>query len=185
MKPCKTCGVTKSFDSYHKDKSKKDGFRNICKECAFNSHKVWVESNKSHCNEHAMNSYNRRKEEIANRRRELRQSNPEKYREQRKKTRSKNIEYYRQKSRETSWKNAGIKNMTYAIYETMLKSQNYSCAICHTPQELLSRNLDVDHDHSTGEVRGLLCVNCNRGVGHFKEKESLFLSALNYLKKYD
>ena len=69
--------------------------------------------------------------------------------------------------------------ITYEIYEEMLKQQNGRCGIC---KQLPSRRLDVDHDHVTGIVRGLLCSNCNTAIGLLKEDPALFAEALNYLQ---
>jgi hypothetical protein len=43
--------------------------------------------------------------------------------------------------------------------------------------------LAMDHDHRTGAIRGLLCNNCNRGLGRFKDSPDLLESALRYLKR--
>jgi hypothetical protein len=43
--------------------------------------------------------------------------------------------------------------------------------------------LVIDHDHTTGEVRGLLCPTCNAGLGHFKDSPELLLKAALYLQK--
>lgn len=79
-------------------------------------------------------------------------------------------------------------NMTYNEYEEMLKEQNGACAICGNDEIVFDRlgrpqRLSVDHDHKTGKVRGLLCVNCNRGISAFKENEKLFENAVKYLKE--
>jgi|SRR5882672_5089611 len=54
------------------------------------------------------------------------------------------------------------------------------CAICGKPPG--SKALDIDHDHSTGVVRGLLCNNCNRGLGRLKDSPSLLREAALYLE---
>jgi hypothetical protein len=74
--------------------------------------------------------------------------------------------------------------ITLQQYEDMLQSQNFGCAIC---QLQWSRSMDirfhVDHNHSTGTVRGILCSNCNTALGLLKENESIFHRALQYLKE--
>jgi hypothetical protein len=62
----------------------------------------------------------------------------------------------------------------------MLKDQNGGCAICYKPEG--SRMFDVDHDHKTGEVRGLLCTSCNRVLGHAKDSVERLLAAARYLE---
>ena len=49
-------------------------------------------------------------------------------------------------------------------YKRMFKAQNGVCAVCRRPPKNKKKNLHVDHDHKTGEVRGLLCYYCNRRV---------------------
>lgn len=66
-------------------------------------------------------------------------------------------------------------------YLDLLESQNYSCAICGSAA---TKTLDVDHDHTTGKVRGLLCNNCNRGIGHLKDSPQILLKAVEYLVKH-
>lgn len=68
-------------------------------------------------------------------------------------------------------------------YEVMLKQQDGVCAICKEPEVVPNRSLSVDHDHVTGKVRGLLCSNCNPGIGKFKEKIELLEKAVEYLKR--
>jgi hypothetical protein len=56
------------------------------------------------------------------------------------------------------------------------------CAICRQPERTPGRALAVDHDHATGEVRGLLCGNCNRGIGFLGDSAELLESAAGYLR---
>ncbi len=69
-------------------------------------------------------------------------------------------------------------------YESMLEKQSRSCAICFSEVPLGRYSFfAVDHDHVTRKIRGLLCTNCNRGLGFFKDNIELLRKALNYLKK--
>jgi len=73
-------------------------------------------------------------------------------------------------------------------YDVLLKSQNGGCAICGTPVGHLSRygtpcRLAVDHDHETGQIRGLLCGSCNRGLGFFGDSPTLLKAAILYLDR--
>lgn len=71
--------------------------------------------------------------------------------------------------------------------EKMLCAQEGRCKICsseillHTKSEDKNKALCVDHCHTSGSVRGLLCNSCNRGLGFFKEDTSIVLRAYQYL----
>ena len=71
-------------------------------------------------------------------------------------------------------------------YREMLADQNGRCAICRREPGKHSRGtrLHVDHDHLSGNVRGLLCGRCNLGIGKFEEKVDLFLQAILYLHQH-
>ncbi len=73
-------------------------------------------------------------------------------------------------------RNYGI---TQTEYEAMHVAQGGRCAICRTLNE--EEVLHVDHDHESGEVRGLLCRACNLGIGHLGSIE-VMLAAINYLQ---
>jgi len=68
--------------------------------------------------------------------------------------------------------------LTEEKYNNMILSQNNLCAICNKSSR---KTLHIDHSHKTGEVRGLLCNNCNTGIGFFKEDISIFTRAIKYL----
>lgn len=68
--------------------------------------------------------------------------------------------------------------ITLDTYNQLVKDQNDSCAICYEIPE----KLFVDHDHSTGRIRGLLCMKCNSALGLFKDKQSNLVNAISYLQ---
>ena len=70
--------------------------------------------------------------------------------------------------------------ITVEQYDAMLKKQNHVCAICNTFPP--GKRLAVDHNHETGKIRGLLCANCNAGLGWFKENTSRLNAAILYLE---
>ena len=71
--------------------------------------------------------------------------------------------------------------ITFEEYTTLLKSQNHKCRICGIHRDHCDKALAVDHDHSNGAIRGLLCMGCNTGIGLFKENPHFLLEAINYL----
>ncbi len=85
--------------------------------------------------------------------------------------------------KEKNWKKSGIKNMTMERYNKLLKEQNSNCSICGINMLELGVKLSVDHCHENGEVRGLLCRNCNAGLGIFKDNIDILASAISYLQQ--
>ena len=77
-------------------------------------------------------------------------------------------------------------NITLEDYDRMFKEQGGVCLICNKKETLHKRKyLCIDHNHDTGEVRGLLCSNCNRGLGSFKDSKNLLKGAIIYLDRYE
>ena len=70
---------------------------------------------------------------------------------------------------------------TLQKYENLWNNQNGLCKICESELSEGAHKPHVDHDHNTGEVRGILCANCNRGLGAFKDDKILLLKAIDYL----
>jgi len=71
--------------------------------------------------------------------------------------------------------------LTPEQYNTKLVEQKGVCAICKKPPTG-GRRLHIDHNHQTGEVRGLLCNGCNRGIGYLQESQEVLLEAVRYLQ---
>jgi len=74
-------------------------------------------------------------------------------------------------------------DLTHDEYLELSDSQNGCCAICNIDPGI-DKNLHVDHDHETGKVRGLLCTQCNSGLGMFKDRIRLLASAIVYLEDH-
>lgn len=76
--------------------------------------------------------------------------------------------------------------MRHQDYLSMLNKQNGNCAICKIDhsQQVNHKHLSIDHDHTTGKVRGLLCNSCNRAIGYFKENVFALQGAIKYLESH-
>jgi hypothetical protein len=117
--------------------------------------------------------------------------NPDKVKNHLNKTRVKNKDKNKEKIREdykknpTKYKNQFLKyryGITLDEYNQMLISQNGVCEICN--QKCPSGYaLSVDHCHKTGKVRGLLCVECNTGIGKLQDSVEILSKAISYLVK--
>lgn len=74
--------------------------------------------------------------------------------------------------------------LTEGEYLALLESHNFKCAICGRPEkDCMYSRLYVDHEHTTGSIRGLLCNSCNSGIGYFFDSPELLQSAISYLKE--
>ena len=71
-------------------------------------------------------------------------------------------------------------------YASLLLEQNNLCAICGSPEKTKKNgkvlSLSVDHDHTSGNIRGLLCLSCNTGLGKFQDSENILRKAAAYLE---
>jgi len=75
-------------------------------------------------------------------------------------------------------------NLDIKEYNELLQKQKLLCAICKQPLDLQhTYYVHVDHDHKRGKVRGILCRNCNLGLGQFKENIEYLKNAIIYLKE--
>lgn len=108
--------------------------------------------------------------------------NPDKYKATAAKYRQ--TDKYKNTMRNSRYKR--IFGITLEDYNLMLENQNYVCSICKCPETSKHKNgkikeLAVDHCHSTGQIRGLLCDRCNHLLGLAKDSKILLTSAIKYL----
>lgn len=187
MKICSKCKIEKKLEEFYKSKASKDGLTYKCKECN---------------NKYASEWHHKNFEKSSNKSKRWRDSNPEKDKIRRKDWRKMNRE--KDNSTKRSWaKNnpekaalctrKGSLKYNYGItldeYNLILLKQDNKCSICKQPETQIDkrynriRSLAVDHDHVSGDIRGLLCGNCNKGLGHFKDNIKYLKSAIEYLEK--
>ena len=108
------------------------------------------------------------------------------------------IPHWEAKSRDRKFrkeKNANLRQwygINLSQYEWLLAKGNGVCWICLRPETLKRQrkapypeSLYVDHDHTTGMIRGLLCNNCNSGLGYFDDNPEILKAAIAYLEKWD
>lgn len=74
--------------------------------------------------------------------------------------------------------------ITLEQYNQMFAAQNGCCAICGKHQVEFVKGLAVDHNHASGAIRSLLCVNCNLGIGCFRDNIGLLKAAIAYLDSF-
>jgi Recombination endonuclease VII len=102
------------------------------------------------------------------------QANPDRVKAWRLKNRERRLE----KMREIHLRNKF--GLTPGEYERILEAQGGVCALCER-QPTPGISLHVDHDHGTGEVRGLLCMRCNNALGLFGEDRDVLRRAARYV----
>ena len=112
------------------------------------------------------------------------EANPARFKELRKQWKERNAEKVRFSRRKGQLKRKY--NLTHDQFEALVTQQKGLCAVCgKTP---FPRMLAADHDHTTGEVRGLLCRRCNLGVGwaevFFVHERPLIRKMLSYLRQH-
>lgn len=153
MKTCIDCKTTLKITEFPKNKNKKDGLSLYCKKC---------------CSRRTMECRNRMKikdpltgDLIYKRKYPMYKVNSKDYLQDLHLRRTYNI--------------------TLEEYKKLSSEQADRCIICTRHVSELPTKLSVDHDHSTGKVRGLLCTKCNVGIGYFQDDPNLLKKAIAYL----
>ena len=76
-------------------------------------------------------------------------------------------------------------NLSPEAYNAAVKAQGGGCAICGKQPKRTEKVLHIDHNHATGIVRGLLCADCNLGLGRFHDDPTLLQAAIDYLEHHN
>ena len=167
-KTCPKCKELKSLLDFSNNKNNKDGKSYECKKCS------------------------------AERIKDLRKKEPEKFKERAKVWRETNPDYIKQwklrnskRTKENKRKEylKGKYGITQEHYDDMRKHQNYKCFTCDK-HENDSHNagptaLNVDHCHVSGKLRKLLCMSCNIALGKVADDISILQNLIKYLKEHN
>lgn len=74
--------------------------------------------------------------------------------------------------------------ITVDQFDELLAKQNHCCAICMSPDSKGRGTFHVDHCHQTGQIRGLLCHDCNTGIGKLGDSPEALKKAVDYLERF-
>jgi hypothetical protein len=155
MRNCTKCNTVKEDGFFNKKASSKSGLNTICRECCASINKKWREKNPRNATKQSQG---------------WREKNPIKSQEL---NRRKLLRKY---------------GLTIKEWEELFDKQNGTCAICNLPETLIDRGtlrrLAVDHCHSTGKVRALLCSKCNKAIGLLNDDLTLLNKAVSYLEHH-
>lgn len=162
---CTKCTQVKKVDLFFKNKATKTGYSKWCKECSAENYS----KKKSIYSKQKKEKYLEKTQEYVERAYAWRKANPEK--------------------RQLSERKRHLKqyNLTLDDYLSLLESQKYQCKICNThlaeltTKENKHQRACVDHCHTTGKVRGLLCYACNLMLGYAKDNPVILGNAIKYL----
>lgn len=176
MKVCTKCKIEKDNQEFGKRTKSKDGLASWCKLCSKIQLDTWKAANPGKALESQKKFY---------------ANNPGKYKEKQKEYVQKNKEAValrKKRYREVNFvKVKNLKLQRYGVsvdeYYAMCTERHDKCDICGISRNLLTRDLAVDHCHTTGKVRGLLCSSCNLGLGKFGDTPDLLEKAAQYLRQ--
>jgi len=141
--------------------------------------KKWAEENPCRVKENYQRYYAEKKEVYKERSRRQALENPDKI----KAYGAARYQKYRGEALQ-AWRRRRY-GLTQDDYEAMLRKQDWRCLICKIPMNSEIRHLqpNIDHCHSTGRVRGILCRNCNAGIGLFQDNPTFLRAAARYLER--
>lgn len=159
-KQCPRCdGVFPATEEFFRKRGTyRRGFKSYCKLCENTYSREYQQKDKERICDRVLSWYHKQKKERP--------------------------EFVKKKSLEHTLKSKY--DMTLKQYDEMLKGQNGVCAVCKNPETNINRygdvnRLSVDHNHKTGEIRGLLCNNCNLLLGRIEHTPELVIKLQAYL----
>jgi hypothetical protein len=161
VKRCKVCAQSKPLTEFYAAAGTRDGYRLECKACNLAARAAKYRENPHRARERAA---------------QWQRDNPEQYQ-------ARQREYVESGKKSIANRKSHLKRkygLTLEAFEALLASQGGGCAICgRTDAD------NVDHDHGTGQVRGILCFKCNVAIGLVDEDPDRAHAAAAYLDRDD
>lgn len=181
LKSCTSCGKFLAFEEFSNCKRTKSGLKSECKNCLSTGkrkiNRQYKHGFRKGTPEHSRMNYVCTKLKIS-RKEYCENINDKRFQNKEKKfphLKTNSIDYKRETSLRYNY------NITLEDYNKMFQAQNGCCKICKRHQSKLVKRLCVDHNHETGEVRALLCHQCNTGIGNFLESTQIMREGADYL----
>ena len=183
-KTCNTCKKLKPLEMFLRDERRTLGYGMVCLECSqmklCRKCQVKKPLNYFSRSDRSADGFRYSCKECENTKMREKYKEPE----NRIKTLQRNGKYYHNKNSRDGRRERLLSKhgLTIAQYQEMLEKQEYRCAICKRLEGERGRpKLVVDHNHSNGEVRGLLCDPCNRGIGMLLDDPEILQNAIDYI----
>lgn len=154
MKTCASCGETKPVTDFHRKKASRDGLHTYCKPCTKARNSAWVKANRDKHRETCAKWYAQNK------------------------TKANAVQ--------SCWHYRKSYGITKQQFLDLVAAASGKCRICNTPVVVGSRALNgavLDHSHATGQIRGVLCHACNKGLGLFADDPIRLQQAVAYLSE--
>jgi hypothetical protein len=161
VKTCNACNQTKALSDFYANPSGRKGTRPECKECTKVRRKRWYLANREREIQRVMAWQRDHPEMVRNVMNAFRAAGKKKVSDRKSHLKRKY-------------------GLTLEKFDALLASQGGVCPICGRPDPD-----NVDHDHVTGKVRGILCWNCNVAIGQFAADIDRFVAAAAYLDQHD
>jgi Recombination endonuclease VII len=161
VKTCRDCGVSKPLEDFYVSAGCRDGHRPECKACNLAARRAKYAENPRPCIDRVLKWQHENRDRYLQRLRE----------------------YNSTPAKKVSNRKSHLKRkygLTLEAFDELLEAQGGGCAICGNPDAD-----NVDHDHATGRVRGILCFNCNLAIGHIADDEDRLFGAIAYLARDD
>lgn len=155
-KHCKKCNKEKEYTQFYKNNSNRDRLSSWCKECSNASQKERYINNKESISKKASIRYQKNKEE--------------------------------HKRKGKQWRYKKVYGISFEDFEQLKKDQNGKCYICE--KQFIEGSVSdakavLDHCHTTGKIRKVLCNRCNSAMGWFEDNPVLLEKAADYLRKHN